>query len=162
DGEVGIREDRGDAEDDKGGGVVPEADTEPGDEDADERDARERAADRGRAEGEEQPPVPVAEPEADRHGDEDGNSERGEGELRRLGRLLQQQRPMVGNELQRVDEERGEHYRCLLHGVRARCSSASSASAVRAKRIARPPATTSSVRKMSGWLIASKIGPPRP
>src|SRR3954447_3774128 len=53
DGEVGIGEDRRDAEDDECHGVVPEPDTEPRDEDSDERDARERAADRGCAECEE-------------------------------------------------------------------------------------------------------------
>ena len=85
-------------------------------------------------------------------------AERGERELRRLGCLLQQQRGVVGDELERVDEEGGDHQRIRLHGVRARWRSASSASAPSASRIARAPPATSSVRKMSGCSRASKIG----
>ena len=48
-GEIGVRQDRRDPEHDECRGDVPEADAEPRDEETDERDGRQRAADRGHA-----------------------------------------------------------------------------------------------------------------
>src|SRR5581483_12165233 len=97
-----------------------------------------------------QAPMPVPQPEAQRQGDDEGDAERGERELRGLPRLVQQKTRVIGDEAERVDEERGDDHRNRLQGVRMRWRSASSRSAVRASRIARPPPARSSVRKMSG------------
>src|SRR6476660_5865876 len=162
DGEVRVRENRRYTEHDECHGYVPEADSQPGDQDADDRDARQSPADRGHPECEEEAAMLVPEPQADRQGDQERDPESGEGQLRRLHRLVEQELGVVRDELKRVDEERAEHQRTRFHGVSARWVRASSASAVKARRMASPPAATSSVRKMSGCPSASKIGPPRP
>src|SRR6476661_4336418 len=161
-GEVRVRENRRYTEHDECHGDVPEADSQPGDQDADDRDARQSPADRGHPECEEEAAMLVPEPQADRQGDQEQDPESGEGQLRRLHRLVEQELGVVRDELKRVDEERAEHQRTRFHGVSARWVRASSASAVKARRMASPPAATSSVRKMSGCPSASKIGPPRP
>src|SRR6266576_1225349 len=104
-------EDERQAEHDEFNGDVPEADAEPGDQDADDGDARQSPADRGYPECEEQAPMLVPEPEPDRQRDQERDPESGEGQLRRLHGLVEQQLSVVRDELERVDEERAEHQR---------------------------------------------------
>jgi len=94
-GEVGICQERRDREHDERHRVVPEPDSEPRDEEADERDARQRTPERGHRQGQEQPSMPMPEPEAQRQSDDEGDTERRERELGQLARLVEQQAGVV-------------------------------------------------------------------
>ena len=158
--DVGVGEDRRDREDDQRDRDAPEPDADEHEADRDQREARQRASEVRDVHREKRAAVQMAEPDAERQGDRDRDRDRCAREEQVLPCLLEDQVPLVDDELERVAEDRQardhDALRARFHGVSARSASTSSASATSARPTASAPATRISVLNAS--RSATKIG----
>src|SRR5581483_4372236 len=152
-GEIAVRQDRRNGEDDERGRVVPEEVGRDEQEERDQDQAGQRATEVGHADREEGAAMEVAQDDPERERDREGDAHRRGREADLLQRLVPEQTRVVADEPDRVGKrapaEAVEDDHAFLHGVIARWTTTSSASATSATRIVSAPAATISVLNTS-------------
>ena len=137
---VGVGQDRRDGQHDERQQERPAAEAQRGDRDRDHREAGQRATDVGDVDGRERAAVDVAEPDAQRHADGDRDEEGDRRDPQLLDGLVEQQRRVVADEREGVEDVVHASRLREAHGVASRWTRTSNASARSARAMARKPA----------------------